>query len=629
MKKSGKLLVLSLVLLFAVVFLFGGCSTESSDTVTTGVTGIVKDASTNQPLPGVRVTVGTRHKDTDAQGKYSISADPGTYTLTAVKTGYAGHSQQVTVEADVVKTVDFPMTPTSGTATVTGTVSNYADGEPIVGAKVKIGSKETETTADGAYTLEHVPAGSTLITATAGGQRDYETTVEITAGQEKKLDIEMLPESGRYQVFSSYSTNFDTTVYDESRQVYLRDIYKGTTILVSVNSEGVPASGNNCSSNRGTCASISECGRYVVFLSNAENLVDSSFSGYRQVYLKNMKTKAITLVSKGYDGRMANDCTGEPVISADGKYVVYMSYAYNIIRNVDTYGSYQIYRYDVTTDQNSLVSVAAPEAEELSRAVETVYAGDRDSGQPEISFDGRFVVFRSYATNLVEGFGGYSKNQVFIRDMDLNVTTLVSEGFDSEGKPVLANRGCARPTVSADGKFVVFRSWASNLVDGVVPIEYTPQLFLRDMEKGETTLVSVGLDEKPGTSESTNPQISADGRYVVFSSYAQNLVLNQDNGYSKIYVRDLQELKTSVVTVGFDGSQADNDIYNPLISADGRYVFFRSYARNLINSYTNGEYQVYRQDLQAEAGAGLVKVSLNSEGVEGNGDSYLRTYFKW
>src|SRR5439155_1734749 len=133
---------------------------------------------------------------------------------------------------------------------------------------------------------------------------------------------------------------------------------------------------------------------------------------------------------------------------------------------------------------------------------------------------------------------------------------------------------------SADGRYVVFQSFASNLVSG--DANGLGDVFVRDRQSGATELVSVATGGAQGNGGSNYPSISADGRYVAFASDASNLVSGDTNGVEDVLVHDLQTGATERVSIATGGAQGNGDSRAPSISADGRYVAFESDAQNLV-----------------------------------------------
>jgi|GEM_PF-1585857 len=212
--------------------------------------------------------------------------------------------------------------------------------------------------------------------------------------------------------------------------------------------------------------------------------------------------------------------------------------------------------------------------------------GNGDSGCPSISADGRYVAFQSYASNLVPGDTNGTWD-VFVHDRLTGQTTRVSVASDG----TQGNGDSECPSISADGRYVAFASLASNLVPG--DTNGTWDVFVHDRLTGQTTRVSVASGGAQGNSGSWCPSISADGRYVAFQSYASNLVPGDTNGVLDVFVHDRLTGQTTRVSVASDGTQGDSYSFGSSISADGRYVAFSSLASNLVPGDTNDKPDIF------------------------------------
>ena len=215
--------------------------------------------------------------------------------------------------------------------------------------------------------------------------------------------------------------------------------------------------------------------------------------------------------------------------------------------------------------------------------------GNRDSYSPSISADGRFVAFTSLASNIVPGDTNNTFD-IFVRDRLTNTTTRVS--VDSAGNQ--GNSFSNSPSISADGRFVAFTSEASNIVPG--DTNSKPDIFVRDRLTNTTTRVSVDSAGNQGNDGSNSPSISADGRFVAFNSDASNLVPEDTNGYRDIFVRDTLTNTTTLVSVDSAGNQGNFFSFTPSISADGRFVAFSSFASNIVPGDTNNTDDIFVVD---------------------------------
>lgn len=203
-------------------------------------------------------------------------------------------------------------------------------------------------------------------------------------------------------------------------------------------------------------------------------------------------------------------------------------------------------------------------------------AGNGDSRGVDVSADGTVVVFGSSATNLVPG--GTSRFDIYARDRDRGVTELVSLSNDSQP----GDSTSLWPSVSSDGSRVAFHSIARNLASG--DDNGQADVFVRDRSAGRTILVSAASDGTPADGRSQRAEISADGQHVVFESSATDLVPGVSGGH--VYIHHLDTGETELVSQSTGGDPADLAASSPTVSADGRYVVFRTFATNLVDSPT-------------------------------------------
>lgn len=237
--------------------------------------------------------------------------------------------------------------------------------------------------------------------------------------------------------------------------------------------------------------------------------------------------------------------------------------------------------------------------------------GNDDSGHGAMSGDGRYVAFTSSANNLVDDDTNIS-GDVFLRDRVEGSTIRISVSSDG----TQGDSNSHGPSISDDGRLVAFYSEASNLVPN--DTNHTWDVFVRDWQAGETIRVSVASDGTQGNDESTTPAISGDGRFVAFTSWATNLVPNDTNFTSDVFVRDLNASVTFRVSVASDGREGNGYSRGPAISYDGRYVAFVSSATNLVPSDTNGVSDIFVHDCQTGT---TERVSVASDGTQSNGAS--------
>jgi len=316
---------------------------------------------------------------------------------------------------------------------------------------------------------------------------------------------------GRYITFMSSATNLVDNDTNDERDIFVHDRQTSQTTRVSVSSTG--EQGNGHSHN----PSISANGRFIAFDSVANNLVDNDTNGISDVFVHDRQTGETTRVSVSSTGVQGNNGSYNPSISADGRYITFWSSAMNLVDN-DTNGRDDIFVHDRQTGETTRVSVSR-----------TGKQGNSNSYHPSISADGRYITFVSYATNLVNNDTNGSID-VFVHDRITGQTTLVSVSRTGEQ----GNRYSSYSHISADGRYITFESDATNLVDNDTNGE--ADIFVHDRQTGETASVSVSHAAEQGNNRSYDPHISADGRYITFYSFATNLVDNDTNYTGDVFV---------------------------------------------------------------------------------------------
>jgi Tol biopolymer transport system component len=232
---------------------------------------------------------------------------------------------------------------------------------------------------------------------------------------------------------------------------------------------------------------------------------------------------------------------------------------------------------------------------------------DAESWGDAMSADGRYVLFDSHGPNLVPGDTN-GQTDVFVRDLQTGETTRVDVASDGKQARALPSHGTS---ISADGRYAVFTSEAANLVPD--DTNEATDVFVHDLQTGATTRVSVASSNAQAVGFSGDGAISADGRYVAFASYARNLVRRDTNGAEDVFLRDLQAGKTTRLDLSSFGRQTSrgSQTASPAISADGRYVAFQSNATNLVTGDTNRVTDIFLRDRKR----GLtVRVSVGPRG---------------
>ncbi|MFN0243367.1 MAG: TolB family protein [Planctomycetota bacterium] len=406
-------------------------------------------------------------------------------------------------------------------------------------------------------TLRLAMAGSMLVFGVASAQ-----TTELVSLSSANTNVlgwcwyPSLSADANYVLFESESEFLVPGDTNKVHDVFVRDRANGQTTRVSVDSSGTEGTDNSFA--RG----ISADGRYVSFLSTASNLVPGDTNGMNDVFVHDRDTGQTTRVNVDSAGVQSNGAQNLSALSANGRYVAFESWATNLVAG-DTNGFADIFVHDRETSQTTRVSVSSAGGE-----------ADRESRQPAISADGRFVAFRSAAANLVPP--GTSSLDIYVHDRQTAQTTRIS--VDAGGG--LANGGSVSPAISADGRHVSFASVATDLVPGDTNGEM--DVFVRDRMTGQTTRVSVDSSGQQSNSMSMTSVLSADGRYVAFDTYAYNLVPGQPQGTQGVYVHDRLSGQTTHVSVSTSGTPSFQDAAQPSLSPDGRFVAFFSPSGNLV-----------------------------------------------
>ncbi|MFG1947475.1 TolB family protein [Nonomuraea sp. NPDC048826] len=320
---------------------------------------------------------------------------------------------------------------------------------------------------------------------------------------------------------------------------------------------------------------LTESGAVLAFDSLATDLVPADTNDARDVFVRNTAIPATVRASVSSGGVQGDNDSETPSIDAHAHYVAYESRATNLVPG-DTNGVSDVFVFDVWQGKTVRVSVTDAEGQ-----------ADARSGDPAINKDGgRYVAFFSTASNLVPGDVN-GVGDVFVRDLRLGTTTLVSV---SDG----STRGTGEsyhPAISEDGRWVAFTSDAANLVAG--DTNGVADVFLRDLRTGTTSRISVSGTGQQADGSSALPSIR--GTSVAFTSRATNLVAGDTNGVQDVFVHHRTSGGTIRVSVGTGGTQANAPSTNPSMG-DYTYVAFSSGATNLVAGDTNGVDDVFRHN---------------------------------
>jgi Tol biopolymer transport system component len=380
---------------------------------------------------------------------------------------------------------------------------------------------------------------------------------------------------GQVIAFESLANNLVAGDSNKTWDVFVRDRATGITELGSVDSLGVQ--GNDQS----FYPSLSSDGRYVAFCSDASNLVPGDTNGATDVFVRDRVAGSTIRVSVDSFGFEA---TGSSfgLISADGLWVTFSSDAQDLVA-FDFNSSRDVFIHDMASGVTERLSVDSAGIE-----------GNGDSALPAISADGSIVAYFSNASNLVAGDlnGTYD---IFVRDCGAGTTERVS--VDSIG--VEGNGMSLFPAISSDGLLVAFESDATNLV--TPDTNSSRDIFIHDRATGQSRRLSVDSLGNEADDGSFSAQLSGDGSVVSFYSAATNLVPSDSNGWADVFVHNLSSNGTERVSIDSGGVEGNGASYSSSISADGQVVVYAGWASNLVGDDTNLRSDVFVRDLRLQA----------------------------
>ena len=415
-----------------------------------------------------------------------------------------------------------------------------------------------------------------------------------------------ISDDGRYLVFSSLAN--DLAPGGNSQQVlnvYLYDRSFNSTELVSAN-----ASGTGGGNGHSTAGQVSADGRYVVFQSDASDLVPGDTNGVSDIFLRDTFTGITVLISVAANGGCANGASTDPVMTPDGTCVAFISSATNLVAG-DTNGIPDVFVRDLITQTTWLMSVGATGA-------------NGSMATPVITPDGRFVAFFSTATNLVAGVPGMSTGEVYVRDRlarttiwaSVNAALTCSNILQTSPGSSWSLMPSTHPVISDDGRYVAFKTgWTNGITQ---PPAGTPAVifFQYDSVNRTTTIVSTnGYPPWANCDDVYGPEMTPDGRFIAF------VQCDTIYGWTNSSVRLWDRLTGTNVLVSPDansglppGFAVSTISHTPAVSHDGRYVTYLSYVCPYYIASTN--LHIYRRDMQTTTN---VLVDANTNGV-GSGD---------
>jgi Tol biopolymer transport system component len=438
--------------------------------------------------------------------------------------------------------------------------------------------------------LAQVTARASL--STAGVPTDAATGPTIVSGD------------GRFVFFTSAATNLVAGDTNAVSDVFVRDRLLATTERVSVSTAGVQGdqqsghTGSQLVIESAVCGlACSSDGRYVVFESNAENLVPGDTNARTDIFLRDRvlgTTERVSLTAGG--AQCGSDCT-RPSVSDDGRFVTFQSNFQGIVAGDLT--SMDVFLRDRALGSTFKVSLANGGGQ-----------GNNNSevlgGPGALSNDGRYVVFRSLASTLVAGDTNGTWD-AFVHDRATLTTTRVS--VNSSG--VQSNSAVNGARMSADGRFVAFSSNAPNLAPGLSGFT---DVFVRDLLANTTVCASVSPVGVPVGGFCSTPFLSRDGRYVSFDSAATNVVSGDTNSRRDVFVRDLATGSNRCASRSSSGAFGTQESYAGSVSDDGRYSAFWSLASNFATGDANARFDAFVNDRGPETFVTFCTAGTSSNG---------------
>lgn len=419
-------------------------------------------------------------------------------------------------------------------------------------------------------------------------------------------DSPVITPDGRFVAFYSAATNLVPNA-TQAGEVYVRDLQSGTTFWASTNARSLYGATAGTSNIVSCNLALSDDGQFVAFEACPTNVND--FAGKGMVFRYNLQTSATDVIYTNANApfTLSFENVRNIAMSADGGVVAY------IANDAGNTGNTSINVWSAASGTNATASIDQATGLPVASAC----------GGPVLDATGRYVAFISSGTNLTSD-PLVAGTHLYVRDMQAGSTTLVDMDTNGVGAGI-DPRFSGSYALSGDGQVVAFDSTAGNLVPGDRNAEV--DVFARDLSGGATSLVSTRHSASPslavnGAVELSWGCMSTNGRYVVFTSEADNLTANDTNVYRDVFVRDLSVGTNILVSVATNGFSWLSNSTEPSISADGRYVAFSSDVSRLAGGDGNKLRDVFVRDLQTGTTLLVSSNVTSSVNVSGNGDSF-------
>lgn len=454
--------------------------------------------------------------------------------------------------------------------------------------------------------------------------------------------IGRLSDNADLAVFDSFDAGLVANDRNHDLDVFVRDVSAGTNILISSRESSLASESPNSSSvlyPRG----VSADGRRIVFSSDGDNLIAADTNGFRDVFVRDLASGTNILVSAATNGFPGDNLSYEGALSANGRFVAFTSSADNLVPS-DANKREDVFVRDLVSNTTALVSIK----------VAGIGTGNQGSHAPTISSDGSSVIFRSAATDIATGsftgenlfmrdlnsaltyalttggagsvattrdghyvvFSGGPSNTVYVWDTNLKARIYTNTTSSAVLAVGISDDGNHLAYVNSQGTFVATLTPRTNWTVGTWkiaaksglqfssngnrltysrPIGVTNHVYLYNLQTGAELLVSRTSANTPPDGRSDSPDISADGRFVVYRSFASNIVpLAAANGTPNLFLYDSQTDSNSLLSENrFHAGYADNRSASPIFSGDGRALVFQSVASDLTSADFNHNTDVF------------------------------------
>lgn len=377
-----------------------------------------------------------------------------------------------------------------------------------------------------------------------------------------------ISDDGLVTVFTSEAHNLLPSVRPWRGSIYLRDVAASETLPAATLQMSPSIAPSSLYGRRSSDGS-------TLLVTTNDPLDVADRNDQQDVYRLDIDSGVLDWVSQADVGDTG--ASTHATQSADGRYIAFESLANTLVDN-DDYPGEDVFVYDAMSQSTVLVS----------RAFDDL-PPDGDSSNPKISADGLFVTFESTATNLLaDRITG--ARQVYLWNRLSGETVLVSQNQQGDA----ANSASYVAWAHQDGHLIGFASRATNLDDATT--NFGVRTYLRRMSQTGAELTSIGHDGAPRLAN-TFQALTPDGRYILFASADENVVVGDSNDAFDVFLRDTVDQTTRRISVSATGAEGNGDSYGPSISDDGRFAEFYSEANNLVEGDNNDSADVFVVDL--------------------------------